>query len=129
MPRLPDQLGGECLVLKGADPEPLLASVFQAGFAPLNFPARNLFLGAHHPHRQRAVLSKGQIRRLPQPYPAILSLLPPLELAIGGRGPKPTPRLFIGFPPPLLSGKVHHPSHALWLTAQPAPHGTRNEPA
>src|SRR5260370_8935365 len=99
MSQLPDQLGGECLVLQSADPEPLLASGFQAGFAPLNFPARNLFLGAHHPHRQRAVLSKGQIRRLPQPYPAILSLLPPLELAIGGAGTQTTPTIFTDLHP------------------------------
>jgi hypothetical protein len=42
---LPDQLGGEGLALQSADPEPLLASGLLARLAPLNFLARNFFLG------------------------------------------------------------------------------------
>ena len=44
MSGLPDKLGGEGMVLLSADPGPLLPSGLLGG-APLNFLARNLFLG------------------------------------------------------------------------------------
>ena len=113
MPQLPEQRGGEGLLVQGAAPAPVLLGGLLVGLATLNSLPGQFFLGAQHPHRQGIILSKRQIRGVPKLYPAMAVFLLLLELPIRATSLKQPHGIRIKVAPLLFQGNDYVPAQLL----------------